>query len=82
MDNGTSNGMEAMECMEPASREWNGTSNGMHQQWKLMQSLKDSSKQRKFMDFTTRHYFVGDGDSSVYPTMLQEDPVYGRAIKN
>ena len=25
--------------------------------------------------------FVGDGDSSVYPTLLQEVPTYGRAIK-
>ena len=25
--------------------------------------------------------FVGDGDSSVYPTLLQEVPAYGRAIK-
>ena len=25
--------------------------------------------------------FIGDGDSSVYPTLIQEVPNYGRAIK-
>ena len=50
----------------------------LNQKWRHQQYLKANAEKVHAVRYM---HFVGDGDSSVYPTLLQEVPVWGRHIK-